>query len=126
MAGVWDKLMGGSGLRAQFAGLEDFPWVTGPKGSRMCLRDKLAEERVGWGVDPPWRSSGLKDQGGAVTPEPRVPKTAVGTVTKAAATHMARVATRAQKSERWAPGPAAMATTQYRATLNAVMRKMLA
>lgn len=80
MAGVWDKLMGGSGLRAQFAGLEDFPSVIGPKGSRMCLRDKLAEERVGCGVDTPWRSSGLKDQGGAVTPEPRVPKTAVGTV----------------------------------------------
>lgn len=45
MAGVWDKLMGGSGLRDQFAGLEDFPWVIGPKGSRMCLRDKLVEER---------------------------------------------------------------------------------
>lgn len=46
---------------------------------------------------------------------PLAPKTAVGTVTRAAATHTARVATRAQKSERWVPGPAAMTTTQHRA-----------
>lgn len=34
MAGVWDKLMGGSGLEIQFAGLEDFPWVIGPRESK--------------------------------------------------------------------------------------------
>lgn len=51
---------------------------------------------------------------------------AVGTATRAAATHTARVAVRAQKRGRGVPGPAAMATTQYRATLSAVMRKTLA
>lgn len=41
--------------------------------------------------------------------------------------HTARVATRAQKTERWVPGPASMATTQYREltiSISAMRREM--
>lgn len=57
---------------------------------------------------------------------PSAPKVAVGTVTRAAATFTARVTTHAQKTDRCLPGLTTMASTQYLATLSAVIRKVLA